>query len=240
MRERGATLREIGWKFNICPERVRQTLLKLAAQERKKAEAESTPFTPDAPLGILQLSTRSSNCLSNENMRTVRDLLAYSKAELLRLPNFGRVSLEEVLSALARHGCRLADKSRLADKPRDEFLFEVKCDATLMEGVLRALRDSGFDLKLQDWPTAFPQIPCGAGKDLDSPVPNLSQAAIEAIDSLRAYARMLEGAGEPDHDTNGKPAEHVSECRALAEKIRIRLCLSGRAAQGNGRPADGA
>jgi hypothetical protein len=42
----------------------------------------------------------------------VRDLLAYSETDLLRLPNFGRVSLQEVKFALARHGCQLAHKHK--------------------------------------------------------------------------------------------------------------------------------
>jgi hypothetical protein len=138
MRKRGATLREIGQRFNISRERVRQILLRLAAREREKAEAESMPFTPDAPLRILQLSTRSSNCLRNENIRMVRDLLAYSEAELMRLLNFGRGSLEEVKRALARHGCRLADNPR----PRPTAglpTFSVSVDG---RDVLRALAEA--------------------------------------------------------------------------------------------------
>jgi hypothetical protein len=118
MRKRGATLREIAEWFKISRTRVQQILLNLEAQERRKAEAESMPFTLDSPISILQLSTRPSNALGNDNVKTVRELLAYSELDLLRTRNFGRVSLEEVKRALARHGRRLSDEPnpKLADR----------------------------------------------------------------------------------------------------------------------------
>jgi hypothetical protein len=41
-------------------------------------------------------SARVSHCLMNENIKTVADLVRCTKEEMLRIPNFGPVSLEEV------------------------------------------------------------------------------------------------------------------------------------------------
>jgi hypothetical protein len=128
MHERGATLLEIGRKFNISREQVRQIMLKRAAQERQKAKAKRVRLTRNAPVSILQLSARPTNCLAAENIKTVRKLLAYSEAELMRLPNFGRVSLEEIKRALTRHGCRLAGKPLRPRPAKAGFVYTVKFD----------------------------------------------------------------------------------------------------------------
>jgi hypothetical protein len=52
--------------------------------------------------------------------------------------------------------------------------------------------------------------------DLD---PDLPEAAIAAIDAVKCYARVVEGFCKDCGDDNGKLAEHVRECRAIAEKI---------------------
>lgn len=55
----------------------------------------------------LELSVRSANCLKNEEIVYVGDLVQKTEAELLRLPNFGRKSLNEIKSVLAGMGLRL-------------------------------------------------------------------------------------------------------------------------------------
>jgi DNA-directed RNA polymerase alpha subunit len=63
------------------------------------------------PVLDLELSVRSANCLSNAGIGTVGDLIKWSEAELLRIPNFWRVSLREVKELLAKKGLRLAGSS---------------------------------------------------------------------------------------------------------------------------------
>jgi predicted DNA-binding transcriptional regulator AlpA len=50
----------------------------------------------------LDLSVRASNALRNENIIVVGDLVERTQKDLLKIPNFGRVSLGEVESALAK------------------------------------------------------------------------------------------------------------------------------------------
>jgi DNA-directed RNA polymerase alpha subunit len=45
------------------------------------------------------LSVRSRNCLRNLGLKYVADIAATTDAELLRQPNFGRISLKEVREA---------------------------------------------------------------------------------------------------------------------------------------------
>jgi DNA-directed RNA polymerase subunit alpha len=43
----------------------------------------------------LELSVRSANCLKNDNIVYIGDLVQKSEGEMLRTPNFGRKSLNE-------------------------------------------------------------------------------------------------------------------------------------------------
>ena len=54
------------------------------------------------------INTRTRNCLSNMGIVDVHDLARYSDVELMRYPNFGKVSLADVKSLLARNGLELA------------------------------------------------------------------------------------------------------------------------------------
>ncbi|MGQ0552145.1 MAG: DNA-directed RNA polymerase subunit alpha [Planctomycetota bacterium] len=49
----------------------------------------------------LDLSVRSRHCLDSENIRTVGDLVQRSEAELLKVRNFGKTSLNEIKKKLA-------------------------------------------------------------------------------------------------------------------------------------------
>ncbi len=55
----------------------------------------------------LELSVRSANCLKNDNIIYIGDLVLKSEAEMLRTPNFGRKSLNEIKEVLAQMGLHL-------------------------------------------------------------------------------------------------------------------------------------
>jgi hypothetical protein len=101
----GVPLREIGAAFDISHERVRQVI-----RRGKRAAVEEKPFLLDARFeDVLQLSVRARNCLDRQGIRTVRDLLTFTDAELLRIYNLGRGSLREITTELARYAYRLGD-----------------------------------------------------------------------------------------------------------------------------------
>lgn len=55
----------------------------------------------------LELSVRSSNCLGNDDILYIGELVQKTEEEMLRTPNFGRKSLNEIKGVLAELGLRL-------------------------------------------------------------------------------------------------------------------------------------
>ena len=55
----------------------------------------------------LELSVRSANCLKNDNIVYIGDLVQKTEGEMLRTPNFGRKSLNEIKEVLATMGLHL-------------------------------------------------------------------------------------------------------------------------------------
>ena len=55
----------------------------------------------------LELSVRSANCLKNDNIVYIGDLVQKSEQEMLRTPNFGRKSLNEIKEVLTSMGLGL-------------------------------------------------------------------------------------------------------------------------------------
>ena len=68
----------------------------------------------DKSVEELELSVRSYNCLKNANIRSIRELVQKTEAEMLRTKNFGRKSLNEIKEIL--HGMGLNLGMRL-DQP---------------------------------------------------------------------------------------------------------------------------
>ncbi|GIX16842.1 MAG: DNA-directed RNA polymerase subunit alpha [Rhodothalassiaceae bacterium] len=75
----------------------------------ERREEEALPFNPNLLRRVdeLELSVRSANCLKNENIVYIGDLVQKTEAEMLRTPNFGRKSLNEIKEVLAQMGLKL-------------------------------------------------------------------------------------------------------------------------------------
>ncbi|KIM00054.1 DNA-directed RNA polymerase alpha subunit [Paramagnetospirillum magnetotacticum MS-1] len=75
-------------------------------EEEKKDEL---PFNKNLLRKVdeLELSVRSANCLKNDNIIYIGDLVQKTEAEMLRTPNFGRKSLNEIKEVLAQMGLHL-------------------------------------------------------------------------------------------------------------------------------------
>jgi DNA-directed RNA polymerase subunit alpha len=81
-------------------------------EPRKEEAAVAAPQLPFNPALLkkvdeLELSVRSANCLKNDNIVYIGDLIQKSEAEMLRTPNFGRKSLNEIKEVLAGMGLHL-------------------------------------------------------------------------------------------------------------------------------------
>lgn len=62
------------------------------------------------PVDDLELTVRSANCLKAENIYYIGDLIQRTENELLKTPNLGRKSLNEIKEVLGTHGLTLGMK----------------------------------------------------------------------------------------------------------------------------------
>ena len=101
-------------------EAIRQSARILVDQLSVFAALEGTETTSEAltqvpavdpillrPVDDLELTVRSANCLKAENINYIGDLIQRTENELLKTPNLGRKSLNEIKEVLASHGLTL-------------------------------------------------------------------------------------------------------------------------------------
>jgi DNA-directed RNA polymerase subunit alpha len=74
-----------------------------------ESRADDIPFNKHLLRKVdeLELSVRSANCLKNDNIVYIGDLVQKTEGEMLRTPNFGRKSLNEIKEVLAQMGLHL-------------------------------------------------------------------------------------------------------------------------------------
>ncbi|KXT74778.1 DNA-directed RNA polymerase alpha subunit [Streptococcus sp. DD10] len=86
------------------------TEIALSAEVMKEAESSSDDRVLERTIEELDLSVRSYNCLKRAGINTVFDLTEKSEAEMMKVRNLGRKSLEEVKVKLADLGLGLKEK----------------------------------------------------------------------------------------------------------------------------------
>lgn len=59
------------------------------------------------PVEDLELTVRSANCLKAQNIRMLGDLVQFTENDLMKFPNLGRKSLNEIKSVLSERGLSL-------------------------------------------------------------------------------------------------------------------------------------
>jgi DNA-directed RNA polymerase subunit alpha len=79
-----------------------------AKVEEKKEEKSDLQFSPYLLKKVdeLELSVRSANCLKNDNIVYIGDLVQKTESEMLKTPNFGRKSLNEIKEVLGNMGLK--------------------------------------------------------------------------------------------------------------------------------------
>lgn len=90
----------------------------LKEREKKKEEFDPILFRP---VEDLELTVRSANCLKTENIYFIGDLVQKAESDLLKTPNLGKKSLNEIKNILAEH--KLSLGSYLENWP-PEFMKE--------------------------------------------------------------------------------------------------------------------
>jgi len=86
----------------------------LAFNEPQSRNAQFDPILL-RPVDELELTVRSANCLKAENIYYIGDLIQRTETELLKTPNLGRKSLNEIKEVLASRGLTLG--ARLENWP---------------------------------------------------------------------------------------------------------------------------
>ena len=75
----------------------------------REEKEDELPFNPALLKKVdeLELSVRSANCLKNDNIVYIGDLVQKTENDMLRTPNFGRKSLNEIKEVLTQMGLYL-------------------------------------------------------------------------------------------------------------------------------------
>ena len=74
--------------------------IRMADEEHEKGALDDIFMKP---VNYLQLTVRSENCLKAERVYYIGDLVQHTEIELLKTPNLGKKSLDEIKSVLAEH-----------------------------------------------------------------------------------------------------------------------------------------
>ncbi|RZI46270.1 DNA-directed RNA polymerase subunit alpha [Candidatus Finniella inopinata] len=97
----------IGYAARILQDQFQQFINFDEPKIHEKREAkDELPFNHNLLKKVdeLELSVRSANCLKNENIFYIGDLVQKSENDMLKTPNFGRKSLNEIKEVLGQMG----------------------------------------------------------------------------------------------------------------------------------------
>ena len=98
----------LGFSAKILQDQLQTFISFNDIEEADDAEEEKLPFDINLLRRVddLELSVRSQNCLKNDNITYIGDLVVKTEAEMLKTPNFGRKSLNEIKELLSSMNLR--------------------------------------------------------------------------------------------------------------------------------------
>jgi|APGre2960657373_1045057.scaffolds.fasta_scaffold84611_2 hypothetical protein len=100
----------------------------------------------------LEFSVRISNCLREENIITIFDLISKTKNELLRIPKMGKESVKQVEDTLKDMGLQLGAKNPIAEKKYFVLstlnTFEVKAGCFYTQSEINLFNNLGISFEV--------------------------------------------------------------------------------------------
>lgn len=113
-RKQGDTYRKIAERYNISTTSIRVICLraerikdKIVLHDEVVAQVRQALLRR---VDELEWSGRTRNCLMNDNIIYLDDLIKQSEYDLLLIPNLGRVCLDEIKEVLATMGLHLKEE----------------------------------------------------------------------------------------------------------------------------------
>lgn len=99
------------WKYERTVQNLERALQRISMLDPKGTTA-NYDFMPEAPIkgtsvDELLLTIRAQNCLKAEGIKTIEELCTKTRNYLRKLPNLGKVTLHEIIDALAKRKLKL-------------------------------------------------------------------------------------------------------------------------------------
>ena len=101
----------------------------LDLEKELKEELSNISTVEDEKLSMsicdLNLSRRAENCLIVNNIRTIGELIGYTRSDLIRLRNLGNNSIQDITEKLSTMGLSLGDGKAIRRRNINEILSYI-------------------------------------------------------------------------------------------------------------------
>jgi len=145
LRDNGETYSHIAELYELTPSRVRQIVMiarKKIENQQKLKEAKIASVKSglvrtindfnNLSIDVLDLSVRARNCLENESLFLIGDVIKKTDAELLRIPNFGRKSLNLLKEAIEDARVKYGFEPQIVDSDYEKLSRDGKVSIELV------------------------------------------------------------------------------------------------------------
>lgn len=100
---------------------------------RERIIAMSKKISLDKSVEDLKITWRVYNCFKSEGIRTIGDLIKKTRADLLRMTNIGKVSVDQIEMELKKYGLKLAPKKIVTAQGPDIRFSDVRSKLKALE-----------------------------------------------------------------------------------------------------------
>lgn len=137
LRREGLTFAEIGQAIGTGGNRANQLYNAAQKWEARLARWSDAEPTLETPIAQLRLSDRTFDCLRKGGLTTFSDaidLLQAEPAQALRLPNFGRIEVEELQALIAQFRRRSSEEAEQAEQAASPAFPEAQSARRVLFG----------------------------------------------------------------------------------------------------------